>query len=240
MIGLLIILIISWGLLYLIERKHIDAIGIIPSRNRLLQFIIGLLFIQLIVLISIFVESQVLSIEWCYNQDFKLNDVLNAFIYHLRSALTEDLMYRGAILFILIQRLGYKWAILISALVFGVYHVFSYGMTNESVIPIIYVILVTGFTGYVWAYAFYKTRSIWLGLGFHLGYNLLMSFFFESQPFGQLIFEQVSRTEISEWNNLYLLLFKGLFPSVMTLIFLKISFKYVPVSYTKRRDENEV
>ena len=109
MIGLLIILIISWGLLYLIERKHINVIGIIPTRNRLLQFIIGLFFIQLMVLISIFVESQVLSIEWRYNQDFKLNDILNAFIYHLRSALTEDLMYRGAILFILIQRLGYKF-----------------------------------------------------------------------------------------------------------------------------------
>ena len=91
-------------------------------------------------------------------------------------------------------------------MIFGVYHVFSYGMTNESIIPIVYVILVTGFTGYVWAYAFYKTGTIWMGLGFHLGYNLVMSCFFESQPFGQILFSEISQTEIGELNNFYLLL----------------------------------
>ena len=240
MIGLLVIIIVSWVLLYLIEKRNIEAIGLIPYGYRLLQFGVGLLFITAIVLVNIRVETQVLNIEWHYNQDFKYADVLNAFIYHLRSALTEDLVFRGAILFILIQRLGFKWALLISALIFGVYHVFSYGMTNESIIPIVYVILVTGFTGYVWAYAFYKTGTIWMGLGFHLGYNLVMSCFFESQPFGQILFSEISQTEIGELNNFYLLLFKGLFPSIMTLIFLRVSFRYFSENFIKKHNESDI
>ena len=67
------------------------------------------------------------------------------------------------------SKIGAKKAILISAIVFGVYHIFSYGMTGDKIIPILYVTLITGFTGYVWAYTFYKTKSVMLALGFHLG-----------------------------------------------------------------------
>jgi len=100
--------------------------------------------------------------------------------------------------------------------------VFSYGMALDRIIPILYVILVTGFTGYVWAYAFKKTKSIAVGLGLHLGFNLVMICFYPSQPYGELLFTELSRVELGEWNGFYYSLFKGLFPSILTLIFLKL------------------
>ena len=223
MLGLLVIIVVSWGLLYLIEKKNITVLGIIPNQKRVMQFILGFLFISIVTLSAIYIETLIKSIVW-ESKTVDYNLIYQSFIYHIRSALTEDLVFRGAVLYILISKLGSKKAILISALFFGVYHVFSYGMAGN--VPILYVILVTGFTGYVWAYTFDKTKSIALGLGFHLGCNLMSIYFFPSQPYGELLFTKVSGVDFLEWNKLYFLLFKGLYPSVLTLLFLKLMLKY--------------
>ncbi len=224
MLGLLVIIVISWVLLHFIERKNIEILGIIPNQKRMLQFLIGFLMIALINLSMIYIETLIMSVSWG-NKPINWRLVYEAFIYHFRSALTEDLVFRGAILYILISRIGAKKAILISAFFFGIYHVFSYGMTADRIVPIVYVILITGFTGYVWAYAFDKTKSIAIGLGFHLGSNMVMTCFYPSQPFGELFFAELSRVNLSEWNELYYWIFRGFYPSIVTLVFLKLLLK---------------
>ena len=226
MLGLLVIIIISWMLLHFIEKKNIEVLGVIPTKKRISQFVIGFFVIISFNLIAILIESFALNVTWKQNEIIHYNLLFDAFVYHIRSALTEDLVFRGAILYILIQRIGAKKGIFISALVFGVYHIFSYGMTNSSIIAMLYVTLMTGFTGYVWAYTFYKTKSIMLGLGFHLGYNYIMSMFYENQPYGQLIFQEVSKIHLADWNWLLYHIPKGLFPSILTLIFVKQYLKY--------------
>ncbi|PTM10637.1 MAG: CPBP family intramembrane metalloprotease [Bacteroidetes bacterium] len=228
MLGLLVIIIVSWVLLHFFEKKNIEVLGVIPNKQRSIQFLIGFIFVALICLLSIYIERSVLNVEWKKNASINYSAIFNSFIYHLRSALTEDLVFRGAILYILISKVGAKWAILISALCFGVYHVFSYGMTGERIIPILYVILVTGFTGYVWAYTFHKTKSIMMALGFHLGYNFLMAMFYESPPQGELIFTELSKIELRDWNWLLYNVAKGLLPSILTLVFVKQYLKYSP------------
>jgi hypothetical protein len=224
MLGLLVIIVISWGLLYFIEKEHINALGFTPIAIRIFQFIVGFIFIASIVLINIYTETIVQNMEWKAN-DVNYSTLWNAFVYHLRSALTEDLIFRGAVLYILIKRIGANKAILLSAIVFGAYHWFSYGILNERWILLIYVFIVTGFTGYVWAYTFYKTNSIMLGLGFHLGYNLVMSCFFESQPYGELLFSVTSKIELTHWTGFFYSFFKGLFPSLATLLFVKFIYR---------------
>lgn len=226
MLGLLVIIVVSWVLLHFIEKSNIEVLGIIPYGNRIVQLFIGLVFVMLITLLNIYIETLVLKVDWKMQSSINYDLIFDAMIYHLKSALTEDLVFRGAILYILIKRFGAKWGILISALCFGVYHVFSYGMTEASVIPILYVILVTGFVGYVWAYTFYKTKSIFLALGFHIGVNLTNAFFFESQSYGELVYETISKSQLRDWNWLYFNLFKGLFPTVMTLVFVKLLLRY--------------
>ena len=225
MLGLLVIIIVSGVLLHFFEKKSILVLGIIPNRKLVVQFFIGFVFIVLVTLLSIYIETQVQSIQWQLNPEINYQIIFDACIYHIKSALTEDLIFRGALLYILISRLGVKWAVLISAVFFGAYHVFSYGMMEERIVPIIYVILVTGFTGYVWAYTFAKTKSIWMPLAFHLGSNLVLTLFFASQPYGELLFTEISRVGLTEWNSFYYSLFKGFFPSVMTLIFVKLYLK---------------
>ena len=226
MLGLLVILVISWGVLDFIESEHIGTLGIVPNKKRIIQFLLGLIVIIGICLTSIYIESILLKVEWKQNETIDYSAILDALIYHLRSALTEDLVFRGAILYILIQKIGAKKAIFISAFVFGVYHIFSYGMLNSSIIAMLYVILITGFTGYVWAYTFHKTKSIMMGLGFHLGYNFLMSIFYENQPYGQLVFQEVSKISLADWNWLLYNFPKGIFPTILTFIFVRQYLKY--------------
>jgi len=224
MLGLLVILVVSWGLLYLIEKEHIDVLGIVPTINRASQFFIGLLIITIIILVNITIETYFQQVEWRQNE-FSYATLWNAFVYHLKSALTEDLVFRGAILYILMQRIGAIKAILLSAIIFGIYHWFSYGILHERPILLAYIFVVTGFNGYVWAYTFHKTKSILLALGFHVGSNLTMSCFYESQPYGELIFSAISKVDLVGWNEFYLSLFKGLFPALATLLFVKLLLK---------------
>lgn len=221
MLGLLVIIVISWGLLYFIESEHIGVLGIIPNKKRVLQFFIGWIIMTLIVLLNIYISTIIQDVKWTSNT-VNYTSIFNAFVYHIKSALTEDLVFRGALLYILIQRIGTTKAIVLSAIVFGAYHWFSYGILNERIILLFYVFLITGLTGYVWAYTFHKTNSILMPLGFHLAYNLTMSFFYESQPYGELLFSQVSKGELSEWNGVFFSFFNGLFPPIATLVFVKI------------------
>ncbi|WP_422105666.1 CPBP family intramembrane glutamic endopeptidase [Winogradskyella sp.] len=236
MLGLLVIIVISGLLLHFIEKKNIDVLGITPNKNRWTQFMIGVLVITVIVLTNIVVETLLLRVEW---QLRTINNTLifDAFYYHLKSALTEDLVFRGALLYILIRRIGPTKAIILSAMIFGVYHWFSYGIIGQNAVLMAYVFLITGFTGYVWAFAFYKTKSILMGLGFHVGVNFINACFFESQPYGELIFTEISRIELKDWNWLYFNLFKGIFPSVATLIFLKQYLKFNSKTILRKQNQ---
>lgn len=225
MLGLLVIILVSWVFLHFIEKKNLAVLGFMPVKKRIIQFAIGMLFIMLISLLKIYIESIILTVEWKLQTLIQYDQIFESFLYHLRSALTEDLVFRGAVLYVLINRIGAKWAIFLSSFFFGIYHVFSYGMLGERIIPILYVILITGFTGYVWAFTFYKAKSILMPLGFHLGSNFLLSFFYKSEPFGELIFIQLSRVTLSGWDDFYFSLFSGLFPSLMTVFFVKLLFR---------------
>jgi len=224
MLGLLVIIVVSWVLLHFIEKKNIEVLGLIPYPKRIIQFLIGFFIMAIVVLINIYIETVIKKVEWKFSTA-NYTTIFNAFVYHIRSALTEDLVFRGAILYILIQRIGASKAIWLSAIIFGVYHWFSYEILSERYILLAYVFVVTGLTGYVWAYTFHKTKSIMLGLGFHLGYNLIMSCFFEAQPYGEMIMSITSKVDLVGWSDFYLTMFKGLFPPIATLVCVKLLLK---------------
>jgi membrane protease YdiL (CAAX protease family) len=221
MLGLLVIVLVSWGLLYFIEKEHLDAIGIIPFPKRIVQFLVGLVVIVILTLTNLYIQTKTESITWkSHPVDYAI--LWDALVYHLKSTLTEDLVFRGVILYILIKRIGVNKALLLSTAAFGLYHWFSYGILNERWMLLAYVFLITGLNGYVWAYSFYKTRSIFLPLAFHLGSNFTMSCFLESQPYGELLFSIVSKTDLTGWSGFFYSFFKGLFPGIATFICVKL------------------
>ncbi|MFA0964725.1 CPBP family intramembrane glutamic endopeptidase [Roseivirga sp. BDSF3-8] len=97
--------------------------------------------------------------------------------------LTEELIFRGAVLFILLRRIGKSNALLLSAAAFGVYHWFSFGLWG-NVVPMVVIFTGTGLMGYALALAYYKTESVALPVGIHLGWNFTLNTVFSKGPLG--------------------------------------------------------
>lgn len=198
MIGLLIELIASWLLLWLFEGKDLLALGIIPTRKRLRNFLFGFLIASLCCAIYYFSFTINTNNQWQVNATFNGKQFASASWWTLKSVLYEELIFRGALLYILLKRMRAASACMISAIAFGVYHWFTMNAFGNPV-QMIFVFLMTGIWGFMFAMAFAKTRSLYLPAGLHLGWNLLNTVVFSQGPLGHqfLILKGEERTGIA-------------------------------------------
>lgn len=218
MIGILIILVISWALLYLAERKSLLVLGIVPNRKRLQQLGIGFLLTSLLCLSVQFLEINLKSTKWLLNKEIELNLILRMLFWDLKSVITEELIFRGALLYILIQKLGKLKGIIISSIAFGIYHWFTFEILG-SIIPMIVVFIGTGLMGYAFALSFSKTKSIAMPIGLHLGWNFTVNTIFSNGPLGNGIILSESNNINSDWFSLI-----GLWVvPIIILFFVKLS-----------------
>ncbi len=172
MLGIIIQLAISWALLFWLEKRNLNALGVSPTKERLLQLTSGFLISGFICVIYFQIQSAVTSTDWKLNSSYGFMDALGSTWYMIKSVLFEELIFRGAVLFLLIKRIGVQKSCLISAVSFGVYHWFSYGVIGSPV-QMIFVFLLTGTWGFMFAHAYAKTGSLYLPVALHLGWNLV-------------------------------------------------------------------
>lgn len=170
MIGILIELLISWALLRLFEKRNLEAIGIEPSAQRFKYLGVGLLFPILYYSILFIVLSYIGKNPYYLNNNYTSDQFFKAIWYVFKSVAFETLIFQGALLYILIKHFGSRKAILISAVSFGIYHWFSWNLFGQLSAMMI-TFLTTGLMGYLWAMAFEKTKSIYLPLAIHFGFN---------------------------------------------------------------------
>lgn len=199
MIGILVILAISWFLFFLIEKENILALGFLPILKRSKQFFAGFVITAILCVIVQYFESYLKSSDWILNKDISSSIVFESFFWDIKSVLTEELIFRGVLLYILIKKFGSTKAVLISAIAFGIYHWFSYGVLG-NVMAMIFVFIATGLMGYAWALAFSKTNSIMLPFGLHLGWNFVHNTIFSKGPLGELVLVSRGGTELADWN----------------------------------------
>ena len=204
MIGILVALLVSWILLYLTERKNILSLGFLPVLLRLKQFVLGFLITAVLCARVQTLELILQSSSWYLNENYNANLILNMFWWDFKSVLTEELIFRGALLIILIRRLGVEVGIIISAVAFGIYHWFSFGILG-NILPMIIVFIGTGLMGYAWALAFAKTKSILMPLGLHLGWNFTFNTIFSKGPLGNGLLISEGGNTISNWFSLAVL-----------------------------------
>lgn len=225
MIGILLILLISWITLYLIEKRNLLVLGILPIIKRLKQFVIGFMVTAILCSGVQYFELVLKSSSWELNENLSVKMISNYFWWDFKSVLTEELMYRGALLYLLINKLGEKKGILISAIGFGIYHWFSFGILGQ-VVPMIVVFIGTGLMGYAWALAFSKTSSIAMPTGLHLGWNFTFNKIFSKGPLGEGVLISSGGENISDWFSLV-----GLWIIPLIVLFF--------VKYLVPRDDND-
>ncbi|MDN4166700.1 type II CAAX endopeptidase family protein [Cytophagales bacterium LB-30] len=220
MIGIVFAIALSWLLLYLTEKQSILALGFLPVAKRLKQFSIGFLLTGTLCVFVHYLEAYLKSSTWVLNEGISSATILHAFWWDLKSVLTEELIFRGALLYILIQKIGHKKSILISAIAFGVYHWFSFGVLG-NVMAMIIIFTGTGLMGYAWAWAFSKTKSILLPFGLHLGWNFMYNTLFSKGPLGELVLISKGGNELTDWASLLNFVSGMVFVPIIVLIFVK-------------------
>jgi membrane protease YdiL (CAAX protease family) len=185
MLGIIVELAISWVLLWLIEKKHLSALGLIPTKRRIFQFLF-LFFVAGLCCASGYLLRMYYGEKWAINPSITFSRVLEALWWNIKSVLYEELIYRGAILYILLKRFGAGWGIVLSSIAFGIYHWFSFEVVGN--IPgMIQVFLITGAMGLVLAYAFWKTWSMYAAIGIHLGWNFVTLAIFSGGTIGNQV-----------------------------------------------------
>jgi len=195
-IGIVVILAVSWLLIYSFERNNLHVLGFHPLKKITALFGLGFIISCLLCFSVQVFESWLKSTHWLVNPEFKSADLLYGFWWDLKSVVTEELVFRWALLYILIKKIGVPKSLILSAIAFGIYHWFSYGIFGQ-IVPMLFIFIGTGFTGYVWAKSFVLSQSIMLPIGLHLGWNFTSNTLFSKGPLDQSLIVSVGGFELS-------------------------------------------
>ena len=201
MLGMIVILSFSWALVYYTLGQSLNVLGFTPFSQRIKELLSGFALAGILCILCQLLEASLGSYRWVLNPNLDLQTGLYALWWDFRSVLTEELLFRGVLLYWLIYKTNTKKGILLSSVAFGIYHWFSMGLFGQ-VMPMLIVFIGTGLMGAVWAYAFSKTKSVFLPVGMHLGWNFTINTIFSKGPLGSLILLQSHPPHLEGWGAL--------------------------------------
>ena len=187
MIQLVVLLALSWLLIWFFEKKHLSVLGLIPTKRILLWSSILLLVSALIAATAFVLRSWIIQEAYILNPAASAHSVLMNTWYQFRTVFTEELLCRGALLYILIQRIGSKKSILVTAFLFAVLHLLNAGIWGDGV-QLILVFLFTFIMGLLLAFAFVKSGSLLTPLAIHFGWNWVQNYAFPESATGSHLF----------------------------------------------------
>lgn len=183
MLGIFIQLLVSWLLLWLFEKQGLEVFGFYPTRKRLTGFALFFI-ITAICCSSDFIMRMIFARQqWQLNPKLTAGLIFSGLWWNIKSVLFEEFIFRGALMYILIKKLGATKAIIISSICFGIYHWFSHEVIGNPVQMAI-TFVVTGTMGLLYAYAYTKTFSLYFPIAIHLGWNLTSSVIFSTGIIG--------------------------------------------------------
>jgi len=194
MAGILIELIISWLLLKFIVHQNLWALGFKINSKQLTSIIIAL-FIPVVFLV-VFLVGISLWVKSPYhlNPHYTFAAFKNSALYVLISVIYEELIFRGALLYLLIKKIGSQKAVLISAISFGLYHWFTMGVLGH-IVPMLFVFIITAIMGYIFALSFSISKTIYFPFALHLGYNFTFMIIFSRGNIGEQLLIPVFKND---------------------------------------------
>ena len=177
MAGILVELALSWAILWSVAHRHLEAIGLMPRWRRVRDAFIGFMLTACACALMFGLHPLLGGAAVTLNPAYDSARFWSAAGWHLRSVVFEELIFRGALLYLLILRVGALRACLVSAAAFGIYHWFTFGALGNPV-QMLVVFLLTGYYGLLFAWSFARTGSLYLPVGLHFGWNLIQAVMF--------------------------------------------------------------
>ncbi|MEQ6169094.1 type II CAAX endopeptidase family protein [Ekhidna sp. MALMAid0563] len=222
MIGIVIEVALSWVVLRFLARKNLKVLGLTPTKKSLAEFGLGLLVASTMCLLYYQLTAIASGSYWTLNESYSFNAFIQSFWYVTKSVLFEEFIFRGAILYVLISRIGAKKACWISAISFGVYHWFSYGIIG-NLQPMIFVFLLTATWGLMFAYAYAKTESMLLPIALHFGWNAVNLIVFSQGNIGDQLLVGVGGKPLDGMVSLAMFILQWLGLPVIVFLYLKFN-----------------
>lgn len=186
MFQLLGLLAISWVLIWLFEKRNLSVLGLIPTKDRLkyssILFITSVLLSATAFLLKIHFAKE----EYTIAPSLTIQSIFLETWYQFRGVLTEELICRGAILYILIKKVGPTKAIFISSIFFATLHWINVGVWG-NLTQMIIVFTFTFAMGILLAYSYARTFSLLIPFAIHWGWNLTQNYIFPDSPIGNHI-----------------------------------------------------
>jgi hypothetical protein len=161
-----------------LDRRSFASLGVQLDRYTLSDVLagIGITFVQFVFIFVVMLGPGWLTFEgfaWEFDPiNEVITGVLTFFVVYIFVGWQEELLSRGYHLQTITSGINLFWGVLISSAVFGFLHLLNPGATWMSTAGIF-------FAGIYLAYAYIRTKQLWLSIGLHIGWN-----FFEGVVFG--------------------------------------------------------
>lgn len=178
----LVVLVVVVGSVYparrFLDRRSLGSLGIAWKPGSLRQFLVGFFIagISMSLLFFTFLGMGWLQVDGFVWQNQAWSAILGSLgislLVHLMVGFSEELMARGYWMQNLAEKLGLPWAAVLSAALFSLLHAGNPGYSWMAFLG-----LFAG--GFDVAYGYARTRSLWLPIGLHMGWN-----FFEGAVYG--------------------------------------------------------
>jgi len=161
-----------------LDKRSFESLGLTLNRQTFVDILVG---VGITFLLMGFIYIIMSGLGWITFKGFAwqfdpinvvLSGVLSFFVVFIFVAWNEELLSRGYELQTIASGLNLFWGVVISSAVFGLLHLGNPNATWVSAAGIF-------FAGLFLAYAYVRTRQLWLSMGLHLGWN-----FFEGVVFG--------------------------------------------------------
>ena len=206
MIGILVQLALSWLFVWIYEKGDLRFLGLRPLAERLKVAAIFFLLTALCCASGFFLRMYFGHETWGLNPKIDGMLLLRGIWWNLKSVFFEELIFRGALFYILIRWLGPMKAIIISSVAFGIYHWFSQEVFGNPA-QMAVAFLNTGLMGFVFAFAYVRTGSILTPAAIHFGWNFTQGFIFSSGSIGSGVFVLNDQPSVSVSVLVYILVF---------------------------------
>ncbi len=187
MLQILGLLALSWLLVWLFDRNNLCVLGFKPTKERLKLMALLFIVTAICCATTYLMKAYFLKEKYILNFWINANTILHGVWQTFRGVVTEELMCRGVLLYILIRKVKIKWAIIISSIAFGLLHWLNAGVFG-NIILMCTIFLFTFTMGLLLAYAYIKTESILIPIAIHFGWNLTQNFIFPDPIDGFHIF----------------------------------------------------
>ena len=139
-------------------------LGFKVSFNQFLQaFVLGGIFIALA-----FVTFGILDLIETRPLPFNGSEFLMVTLFLFVAALCEEIIFRGFFMKMMQKYVGVFWAVILSSLIFSLFHVFN---PNVTIVGLLEIFL----AGIAIAYAYFKTGNIWFVTVMHFAWNYVQT-----------------------------------------------------------------